>query len=374
MKVLLVITRADSVGGAQTHVLDLAIGLIQHGHEVLVAAGGRGTFTTMLDHASIPSVECTDLQREIRPVEDSRAFSQLRRIIQTFQPDLVSAHTSKAGLLSRLACRFPRIPCVVNPHGWAFAEGVPEPRRTVYRWLERGVAPLADQIICVSEHDRQLAVRAGIHPSKLVTIYNGVPDVHPSFRARAEIGNGPVRVVMVARFDQQKDHRTLLEAFHGIPGACLDLVGEGPNMAAVQAHATALGITDRVRFLGHRDDVAEILAQSQIFALISNWEGFPQSTIEAMRAGLPVVVSDVGGAAEAGIDGTTGYHVPRHEVAAVRDRLTRIVTDIQLREQMGRAARERYEECFTFERMFDRTVGVYRATLGERQPIDTERI
>jgi glycosyltransferase involved in cell wall biosynthesis len=183
-----------------------------------------------------------------------------------------------------------------------------------------------------------------------------------------------MRIVMVARFEPQKDHRTLLEAFAPLENAHLDLVGSGPGEESVRALVAERGLADRVRFLGHRADVAEVLACSHVFALISNWEGFPRSTLEAMRAGLPTVVSAVGGAAEAIVEGSTGYVVPRGDAVTLRARLSLLAGDPTLRAQLGQAARRRYEDYFTFERMYRDTLAVYHVAVASSKTVrDGER-
>jgi glycosyltransferase involved in cell wall biosynthesis len=362
VRIMFVVTRADVIGGVHVHVRDLAAALLQRGHEAVVVAGRRGRFTEALRRAGVPEVECPSLQREINPRDDARALRALRREVASFAPDLVSTHSSKAGILGRLAC-VGGPPCLFTAHGWAFTEGVPERRRRIYREIERRLAPLAARVICVSEHDRQIGIAAGIDPRRLVTIHNGMPDIPDELRADPGRGE-PVRAVMVARFVPQKDHRTLLRAAAAVAGLHLDLVGDGPELAAMQDLAGSLGIADRVRFLGHRDDVADLLARAHLFTLISNWEGFPRSTLEAMRAGLPAVVSDVGGSAEAITEGASGFVVPRGDSRTLTDRLAGLVGDASLRRRMGDAARRRYEAEFTFTRMLDRTLAVYDAVAG----------
>src|SRR5699024_6423825 len=104
----------------------------------------------------------------------------------------------------------------------------------------------------------------------------------------------------------------------------LDLIGDGPLKDAIATLATDLGLWERIRFLGQRHDVAEHLARAQVFLLLSNWEGLPLSILEAMRAGLPVIASDVGGCNEAVVDGETGFVVQRGDVDALRERLTQL--------------------------------------------------
>ncbi len=285
--------------------------------------------------------------------------------IDSFQPDLVSTHSSKAGVLGRLACLATSTPCLFTAHGWAFTNGVPEPKRSLYQWVEKLSEPLADRIICVSENDRQIGIQSGMSPDRLVTIHNGMPDITIDLRS-TPVKADPVRLVMVARFDKQKDHQTLLTAFKDIPNAHLDLIGDGPNLPQAKAYVAQNNLTHRVNFLGFQQNVAQFLAKAHVFTLISNWEGFPRTIIEAMRAGLPVVASDVGGAAEAITEGVTGYAIPRGDVSTLRDRFTRLVNNAELRQSMGHQGRLRYEAEFTFDHMFEKTFAVYEEVLTKR--------
>jgi glycosyltransferase involved in cell wall biosynthesis len=119
-----------------------------------------------------------------------------------------------------------------------------------------------------------------------------------------------------------------------------------------------------VRFWGERLDVHELLAQAQIALLVTNYEGFPLSILEAMRAGLPLVASSVAGVTESVHDGVTGYLIPRGDSELLRDRIRRLVTTPSLRVQMGSAGRMRYERQFTLDRMVARTLEVYREIRG----------
>lgn len=366
MKILMVITRGDAIGGAQIHVRDLSRGLAEAGHAVTVVAGSAGVLTDALEGSGIATRVCPSLLREIHPIRDLRSVLLLRRIIREERPDLVCAHSTKAGIVGRIAARLSGVPCLFTAHGWAFADGVPEPKRTVYRLLERLVSPLAARVICVSERDRQIGIAAGMPAGRLVTVHNGMVDTPARTVADTGIKNpaGAMRVIMVARFAAQKDHRTLITAMRGVDGATLDLVGDGPDLDAMRTYAEEVGMADRIRFLGARDDVAALLAGSDVFVLSSNWEGFPLSTLEAMRAGLPVVVSDVGGAAEAVVNGVTGFVVRPRDVDALRRRLATLASDPVRRAAMGRAGRERFVARYTFAHAYTKTVGVYEAVIA----------
>lgn len=148
-----------------------------------------------------------------------------------------------------------------------------------------------------------------------------------------------MRLVMVARFQEQKDHAALFRALAGLTSLPwqLDLIGHGPLEEAAKRLALELGLGEWVRFHGLRNDVAEWLAKAQVFLLITNWEGFPHSILEAMRAGLPVVASDVGRINESVVEGETGFLVPRADVGALRERLSVLLQGPQLRERLGAA-------------------------------------
>ncbi|MEJ2238363.1 MAG: glycosyltransferase, partial [Gemmatimonadales bacterium] len=146
----------------------------------------------------------------------------------------------------------------------------------------------------------------------------------------------------------------------------LDLAGDGELRGLKEEEARALGREDRVSFLNFRRDVPKLLSEAQIFLLISNWEGFPRSILEGMRAGLPVIASRVGGIAEAVVDGHTGFVVPRHDVESLRDRVRTLIMDPEQRRRMGAAGRARYEEHFTLDRLVARTVEMYETLIGGR--------
>jgi glycosyltransferase involved in cell wall biosynthesis len=367
VKIAYLVTRAEPIGGAQIHVRDLAIAAREHGHAATVLTGGTGSFVDSLREHGVPVVVLRHLMVPIGPVRDLKALAEVRGALKALQPDLLTTHSSKAGILGRIAGRSLDIPVVFTAHGWAFTPGIPGRHAAVYRRIERWAGPLASRIITVSEFDRRLAVDARIAPAdRLVTVHNGMPDV--ASQLRADPGQTPPRLVMVARFEAQKDHPTLLEALGGLAHLpwSLDLIGNGPLMGAMHALAARVGLADRVRFLGQRMDVHELLARSQVSLLVTNWEGFPLSILESMRAGLPVIASGVGGIAEAVVEGKTGYVVPRHGVEQLRARIEELLVDPGLRVRLGGNGRARYERHFTLAHSVAKTLAVYCDVLAGR--------
>lgn len=359
-----VITRADDLGGAQIHVRDLATALCNQGVRVLVLGGGEGALAEELRDRDVPFESVPHLVRPVSPFEDIRALTFLRRRLDRFRPDLVSTHSSKAGVLGRLAAWSCGIPRLHTAHGWAFSEGCPKHRRLLGRTVERAVASITDRIITVSEADRELALTEGItHAGRIIAVHNSVVDAP----GRARPARSPPRLIMVARMNPQKDHRTLFDALSGLLDHewHLELIGDGPRMEATRREAAALGLADRISFLGMRRDVAERLAQAQCFTLISNWEGFPRSILEAMRAGLPVVASDVGGVRESVEDGVSGFVVPPNDPVTLRARLGELLAAPGLRERQGAAGRARFERLFSFDRFFRNTLEVYEGVVSD---------
>lgn len=364
MNILFVITRADAIGGAQVHVKDLAIALQNDRHKVLVLTGEQGIYNDDLKQAGVESVACEYLQKQINPFADGKSLRYILNIVDLFKPDLIAAHSSKTGILGRLASKITKVPCIFTAHGWSFTTGIPEPNRTIFRWLEKLTASLADKIICVSEYDRQIGLKAGMDPQKLLTVHNGMKDVGANLRSDPTQSE-PIKVAMVARFDRQKDQVSLIEAFQDL-NAELILVGDGPSLVKTRQRVEQLGMSDRVSFLGFRQDVAEILAQVQVYALISHWEGLPCTIIEAMRAGLPVIASDVGGVREIVIDQQTGYVIPRGDIQTLRHQLNYLINNEQARISMGIMGRHKYESQLTFQHMYEKTLRAYHEVIAHK--------
>jgi glycosyltransferase involved in cell wall biosynthesis len=298
--------------------------------------------------------------RSINPKDDLLALRMLRRRIKEFSPDLVSAHASKAGALGRVACAGLGIPVLYTPHCWSFTDGFPN--AGLYLWIERLLAPMASRIITVCEQERQFGLERGVgKATRTICIHNGVVDLGD--RRDAPTERQANSILMVARFEEQKDQQLLLRAMADNRDLdwSLTFVGDGPHRKECEDLARSLDIDARVNFAGYSDRVEEHLSRCEIFALITHWEGFPRSILEAMRAGLPVVVSDVGGCSESVTDGKTGRVVPHGDQKELANAMRELLTDNEGRKAMGVDALQQYQARFTFEIMYRKYIELYES-------------
>lgn len=357
LRVLVLITRGEP-GGAQVHVLDLVRGL---GDRIAFQVGlGDDEFLAVeLKKLGVPVHVVPDLQREIAPAADRRALRSLRTLIRRVSPDLVHTHSTKAGLLGRLAARIEGFMTIHTAHAWSFSDGLSWRRKLMAIPPEVLIGRCTQRFIVVSEADREIGLRYRVaREAQVRVVHNGVVDVPQ--RARPDEGAPPI-LAMVARMAAPKDHLLLLRSLAGLDVPFqLQLIGDGPDRSLIESSIDELGLGDSVTLLGRRNDVPELLAQAQVFALISRQEGFPLAILEAMRAGLPVVASDVGGVREAVRHDVTGYLVQRGDERALREALRRLLLTPELRRTLGETGRRDYEAHFSASRMLSGTASVYR--------------
>jgi glycosyltransferase involved in cell wall biosynthesis len=362
-RILQIVTKAD-LGGAQVHVLDLLRGF-RDDFEMVLATGEEGYCT---DQARSFGIEChvlPSLVQRIDPISDLKATAESIKLIRAIRPDLVHCHTTKAGLVGRLAARLANVPAVFTAHTWCFSEGTSLAWRALGRPAETFAALCSKKIITVSEANRTAAIAKKIaRADKFVTVHNGgVDTLH---RARPGSGNPP-RIVMVARFAAQKNQTLLVETVAKLKRpAILTLIGDGPLRQQAEQAAAACPAHIKVEFLGQRRDIPELLAQADLFVLSTNWEGFPISILEAMRAGLPVISTDVNGVREAVDDGETGLLVSPRDGNGLLGALEKLVFDPTMLEHMGTRGRAKFEQLFSLEAMLNKTVSVYELAMGKR--------
>jgi glycosyltransferase involved in cell wall biosynthesis len=358
------ITKSE-LGGAQSNVCDL-IENLRKDYNIHLATGQLGVLTERVASWGIPVHIISNLNRDINVFSDTLAVKEIISLIFRIKPDIIHAHSSKAGLLARVAGWICRVPVIFTVHGWSFKFEKSQLRRRLALFMEKLMAPLAAKLICVSESERQLGLSNGIsNREQMLTIRNGICS---EVSLVANPCRQPLQLIMVARFQEPKDHLTLLKAIAQLSeyDIHLELVGSGANLESSKMLANSLGITQKVSFLGDRVDVANLLSQSQVFILSTLHEGLPISILEAMRAGLPVVATNVNGIPEEVEHGKTGLLVPPQNVEALADALLKLIKSPQLCKTMGEASRQKFLREFTVERMIGETKTVYEAIISKK--------
>lgn len=353
----------SEVGGAQAHVADLLRGL--HGRvDAVVLAGGDGPLFANAQACGAKTVRLGLLDNALSPWRALAAFKQLVGALRAVGPDLIHAHSAKAGALGRLAGWVLGIPVVYTVHGFAFKAAAPARQRIIARMMEWLLAPLTARMICVAEAERGMADTLPIPPARIQVIHNGIADSSDHTTPGAPVR----RIAMVARLAAPKRVDTLIRAFAqaALPDCELILAGDGPQSAALRALADTLA-PGRVHFYGVVTDIPALLASAQIFALASDHEGFPLSVLEAMRAGMPIVASDLPGIREQLADGDCGVLIPGNDEQLWASIFTELAANQERRETLGNRARARWEQFFGIAPMANATLLVYQQALAAKQ-------
>jgi glycosyltransferase involved in cell wall biosynthesis len=365
MRIVHVITKGD-VGGAQTHVVDLALTQVEMGDECVVIAGTDGAAMQRLrEHG----VSVRILPAIGRSRSKSRAnvgtLKELRAALAEIEPDVVHGHSSHAGLLARAAARRDGYPSVYTAHGWPFQRGAAFGQRTMSLIGESVGSRLGDGVICLTDAEADLARRWRVaSPPKVWVIPNGLRDIAAQDR-RPPGRVGPVRLTMVARFAPPKQQRELIEVLATLTHDSWNItfVGDGPDLAECSRLANQL-IGPRCAFLGASDQVSQVLAASDVLVLWSKYEGLPISLLEGMRAGLCCVASDLPGVRRLFGDPPVG--IVAGDAAALATTLDQLVIDRQRCDRLGALARAEFERRYSADAMALRVREVYEAVLERR--------
>ena len=311
--------------------------------------------------------------RAVARVTDANLLLRLPGLVRAIaaeRPAVFHAHLNwplacKVGLV---AAAFRRVPAVVaTVH--LVVEGLMN--RNV-RLQVRAVGTAVDRYLAVSQHVRdRLAAGVRLPERKLRVVPNGIDPApfagaaDPALRARLTGSPDRPLVFTAARLSPHKGLDVLVSAAALVPEALFVVAGEGPERAALEARAQALGVAQRVRLLGARDDVPELLAVCDLFVLPSLVEGLPLSVLEAMAAAKPVVATRIGGTTEAVVDGETGFLVPPGDAGALATAIRTLLADPLRARRTGEAARDRLRARFTARAMVDGVSAAYEEILDQ---------
>ncbi len=301
-----------------------------------------------------------------------QAFRQLRSLLKEHRFDLIHVHTPVAAFLGRYLAKVTgQGPVLYTAHGFHFYRGAPRRNWLLYYNAERLAARWTDGLIVMNSEDHENAWRLGFKPGDNLFFVHGVGvDLNQfstldaegdSVRTALGIDPGDVVITCVAELNENKNHAFLLQAWEQLTPRCdhshLLLVGTGEKMETLQQRIEQERLP-RVHFLGYRQDVPQILGETDIITLVSKREGLPKCIMEAMAAGKPVVASDVRGNRDLVEDGRTGLLVELGDVSGLATALERLITDPELRATMGAAGREKIQD-YSLEKVLTEMGAIY---------------
>jgi glycosyltransferase involved in cell wall biosynthesis len=321
------------------------------------------------------------IRREIRPVWDLRGLVRLTRFLRSEPYHIVHTHTSKAGFVGRLAARLAGVPVIVHTaHGFAFHEESPAAVRRFYSALERLASRWCDRIVTVSEFHRTWAIELGMcSPRRIMAIPNGIPEVVRNrevgiAEVRREMGarQGDLVILSMARLAPDKGLEYLIEAATMLPATGrpirIVIAGDGPERDRLEQRAGRLGVTDRVVFLGFRQDVGALLAATDLVVLPSLREGLSIALLEAMAAGKPIIATSIGSQREVASRADMARLVRPADALALSQAIVSLAGDEALMASLGASARALYQSRYTENRMLQSYKRLYFDLLAAKGP------
>jgi len=363
VRVLQIITLSEW-GGAQQVCYDLATRLHGDDFTVEVACAPGGPLVEKLEKSGIKVHQINSLKRDFSPIQDLRCLFQLYSLFRRGKYQIVHCHSTKAGILGRIAAWLARVPRIYfTVHGWGFYN------EQEYGWAqkilvlaERLSARFSTKIICVSENDlKQGLLRKIARAGKFALIHNGVAieNRERTGTLRREINAADEEVIfgMIARLRYPKDPILYLKAAKIVlekNGGChFVLIGDGSLYDQCVEFVSKNGLESRVHLLGFRKDARYLYSDFDVFVLSSLFEGLPLTVIEAMFAGLPVVASNIGGLPELVSDGRNGFLTIPGNPEDLAQKMLLLAEDAILRREMGQESRKIAESQFMLDRMIE---------------------
>jgi|CXWL01.1.fsa_nt_gi glycosyltransferase involved in cell wall biosynthesis len=378
VKIVHLVTRLD-LGGAQQNTLHTASRLNPKRFDVVLACGRGGILDAeALAAPGLRTVFVDSLRREISPFHDFLALLEIAKLLIAEKPALLHTHSSKAGILGRLAAALAGVPVVVHTyHGFGFHDRQSSVVRSLYVALERLCARLTDALIFVSRANIDYAVAHGLVKTQdAVLIRSGValarlPAIVDAAKLKTSAGIGMHKqlVVSVGNLKPQKNAADFVAAAASVvaelPEARFVFIGDGPQKTALQARVFTLGLEGKVLFLGWRRDTAQWLAAADIFVMTSLWEGLPRALVEAMKSGLPSVCYATDGVVDLLKDGENGFLIRPGDHAALAAQVKRLLKDEPLRRKLGTAASASIGPEFDIDEMVRAQETLYERLLAE---------
>lgn len=352
INLLYIITKLE-LGGAQKQLLSLIKGLDKQIYNIFLFTARDGLLVNealVLDGLTLKRSRF--LEREINLLKDIAALIEIYGFIKKNRIQIVHTHSSKAGILGRLAAGLARTKIIIHTvHGWSFHDYQSRIANRCYLFLERICAAFTTKIIVVSawDKDKGLSNSVGAENQYVLIRYGIDYDLYQNKENRAVarkslgFGTGDLVVGMVACFKPQKSPLDFIKLSFSVskefPNAKFILVGDGVLFKKARCLIKKLRLEGRVVLAGWRRDIPVILSCLDVFVLTSLWEGLPIVVLEAMASGVPLMATDTGGVGEVVVDGETGYLVKARDLGSLQDRLIKLLRDNQKRDEFAKLSR-----------------------------------
>jgi glycosyltransferase involved in cell wall biosynthesis len=352
IKVFHIITKLE-LGGAQGNTLYTCAHLDRAGFSAELVCGPGGILDTQAKSGAYPAHFVPELVREINPLKDIAACIKLYRLLKKHKPHIVHTHSSKAGILGRLAAKLAGVPVIIHTfHGFGFTPGQKPPVRAVFVFAEKFCARFSTALIFVSKANMDEARKRGFCDKgnwRLIRSGIKLSDYPPEKPDRAgtlaslALPPDARYVLCIGNFKPQKNPldfvRVAAEVAKKMPDIFFVCTGDGELKNAARDLALKNGIAGRCRFPGWRGDAPQLLACAEAFTLTSLWEGLPRAVVEALKSGAPCALYATDGVRDIIRDGENGFIVPPGNAAALAEKISALLGDAALRARMADAAR-----------------------------------
>lgn len=392
IKVLHIITRFDKGGSAQNTYLSL-LGLRKKNYQLSLVSGlslesemkheeikAKEKDIQILKSEGIEFTQCPSLLRRINIIRDLKAFFDIWRIIKKYNPLIVHTHSSKAGLMGRLAAKLAGTPIIVHtPHGHVFFGYFGPFKTKLFIIFEKLASRITDKIVALTNREKKDHILFKIaEEDKFSVIYSGIElnilkesssEEKQNLKKELGIPENSLIVGTAGRLVPVKGPEFLVKASKYIiskyPDTYFMFTGDGPLEQDLKRKALEMGISDNIIFLGWRDDLVKIISIYDIFVLPSLNEGMGRVLVEAMALGKSIIASNVGGIPDLVIHGKNGFLVPPKNPKELAKYIQVLLEDKDKREKMGLAGKEMAYN-FTSERMVEKIANLYKKLLTQK--------
>jgi len=373
IKICHIITMLE-LGGAQGNTLYTVSNLDKSMFDAALIAGPGGILdddakkTENIDLYFVPQ-----LVRQVNPIKDIVALFKLRKLLKSIKSDLVHTHSSKAGILGRIAAYLAGVPVIIHTfHGFGFNDFQKWFVKFVYVLAERITAKISDKLIVVSNEnisyglanrigrkEQYMVIRSGIKTGKYRQKFDAV-------KIKKELGLKETDKIIttIGPFKPQKNTVDFIDMAAQVSGKFPDVkflvIGDGSLRPQIESKIAAFNLQNKVMLLGWRNDIPELLSITDIFILTSLWEGLPRAIVESMVSGKPVIAYAVDGSKEIVKDNVTGFLIPPKNMEVLCEKTMLLLSDDNLRLKFGMEAQKTVSTEFDIDHMVKQQESLYK--------------